>query len=109
MINFQSYNKIFIFSLFFLHSHVCYSFSGHLDPKNEWLNDECPKQSSYTRLLGSFHLVISAFSVVHMILVFLCISGEKGGIWRLCGDVKKEIGEPSLNVMTFSRRDVKVV
>ena len=60
-------------------------------------------------IFGSFHLVISVFIVVCLILGFLCISGEKDSIWRLCGDVKKEIGEPSLNAMTFSRCDVEVV
>ena len=41
----------------------------------------------------SFHLVISVLIVVYMILGFFCISGEKDDTWRLCGDVKKEIGD----------------
>ena len=64
---------------------------------------------AFDHVFGSFHLVISDFIVVFMILGFLYISGEKGNIWRLCGDMKKEIREPSLSVATFSRRDVKVV
>ena len=31
-------------------------------------------------VFDSFHLVISAIIVVYLILGFLCISGEKGGI-----------------------------
>ena len=58
----------------------------------------------------SFHLVISVFIVVYLILDFLCISGEKGEIWKLCGDLKKEIGgELNLKVSTLQRRDVEVV
>ena len=59
------------------------------------------------RVFGSFNLVISAFIIVYMILGFLCIPGEKGGIWKLYGDLKKEIGgELSLNIMMFQCRDV---
>ena len=55
----------------------------------------------FDRVFGSFHLVISAFIVVYLILGFLCISSEKCSIWKLCGDLKKEIGgELSLNVAT---------
>ena len=61
---------------------------------------------AFGQVFSSFHLVISVFIVVYLILGFSCILGEKGGIWRLCGDVKKEIGELSLNVETFQRRDV---
>ena len=59
---------------------------------------------TFDRVFGSFHLVISAFIVVYMILGFLCISSEKkGGIWKLCGDLKKEIGgELSLDVVTLN-------
>ena len=50
------------------------------------------------------------FIVIYVILGFFCIASEKGGIWRPCGDLKKEIGgEPNLNVATFQRRDVDVV
>ena len=56
---------------------------------------------AFDHVFGLFHLVISAFIVVYLILGFLCISGEKGGIWKLCGDLNKEIGgELSLNVVT---------
>ena len=65
---------------------------------------------AFDHVFGSFHLVISAFIVAYMILDFLCISGEKGGIWKLCGDLKKNIGgELSLNVTTLQHRDVEVV
>ena len=58
-------------------------------------------------VFGSFHLIISAFIIVYLILDFLCISDEKCGIWKLCGDLKKEIGgELSLNIATFSHRDI---
>ena len=61
----------------------------------------------FDRVFGSFHLVISAFIFVYMILGFLCISGEKGGIGMLCGDLKKEIGgELSLNVAMLRSCDV---
>ena len=43
----------------------------------------------------SFHLVISAVIVVYLILGFLCISGEKGDIWRSCGDLKRRLEESS--------------
>ena len=61
---------------------------------------------AFDHVFGSFHLVISALIVVYLILVFLCILGEKGGTWRLFEDVKKEIGEPSLNIATLRRRNV---
>ena len=58
----------------------------------------------FDHVFGSFYLVISA---LYLILGFSCISGEKGGIWKLCGDLKKEIGgELSLNVATFQSCDV---
>ena len=50
---------------------------------------------------GSFHLVISAVIVVYLILGFLCISGEKGAIWRLCGDLKRRLEE---SLASISRR-----
>ena len=62
----------------------------------------------FDHIFSSFHLVINVFIVVYLILGFLCISGEKGGIWRLCGDVKKEIGEPRLNVAMLGRHNVEV-
>ena len=65
---------------------------------------------TFDRFFGSFHLVINVFVVVYLILGFLCISSEKGNIWKLCGDLKKEIGgELNLNVATSQRRDVEVV
>ena len=40
-----------------------------------------------------------------MILDFSCISGEKGGVWKLRGDLKKENGRDlNLNVTTLGRR-----
>ena len=44
-------------------------------------------------VFGSFHLVISVVIVVYLILNLLCISSEKGGIWRLCGDLKRRLEE----------------
>ena len=46
-------------------------------------------------VFGSFHVVIREVIIVYMILDFLCISGEQGGIWRLCGDLKRRLGESS--------------
>ena len=46
---------------------------------------------TFDHVFSLFHLVISVLIVVYLILRFLCISGEKGGIWRLCGDMKKKI------------------
>ena len=46
----------------------------------------------------SFHIVISVVIAFHLILGVLCISGENNGNWRLCGGLKKEIGEPSSKV-----------
>ena len=63
---------------------------------------------AFDRVFDSFHLVISAFIVVYLVLGFLCILSEKGGIWKLCGDLKKEIGgELSLNVATLRSYDVQ--
>ena len=62
---------------------------------------------TFDHVFGSFHLVISAFIVIYLILGFLCISSEKCCIWKLCGDLKKEIrGELSLNVVTLQHCDV---
>ena len=63
----------------------------------------------FGRVFSSFHLVIIAFTVIYLILGFLCISGEKGCIWKLCEDWKEFGGELSLNVATFQRRDVEFV
>ena len=46
---------------------------------------------AFDNVFGSFHLVISVFIIIYLILDFLCILGEKGSIWKLCGDLKKEI------------------
>ena len=40
-------------------------------------------------VFGSFHTLISVFIALYLILGFLCILGENGGIWRLCGGLKK--------------------
>ena len=64
---------------------------------------------AFDQVFGSFYLIISAFFffALYPTLGFLCILGEKSGIWKLSGDLKKEIGgELSLNVTTFQRRDV---
>ena len=50
-------------------------------------------------VFNSFHLVISAIIVVYLILGFLYISGEKGGIWRLCGDLKRRLEESSTSML----------
>ena len=63
----------------------------------------------FDHVFNSFHLVISAFIVIYLTLGFLCISGKKSGIWKLCGDLKEIGGELSLNVTTLKRRDVEVV
>ena len=55
-------------------------------------------------VFSSFHSVISAVIFVYLILGFLCISGEKGGIWRLCKDLKRRLEESSAS--TSQRRDV---
>ena len=46
-------------------------------------------------VFDSFHVVIRAVIIVYMILGFLYISGEKGDIWRLCGDLKRRLEESS--------------
>ena len=64
----------------------------------------------FDHIFDSFHLVIRAFIIIYLILGFLCISGEKGDIWKMCGDLKKEIREElSLNVATSQCRDVEVI
>ena len=65
---------------------------------------------TFYHVFDSFHLVISVFIALYLILGSLCISSEKSGIWRLCGDLKKEIREPSLNIATSQRHvDVEIV
>ena len=64
---------------------------------------------AFDGVFDSFYLVISAFIVLYLILGFSCISSEKGGIWKLCGDLKEIGGELSLNVAASQRRDVEVV
>ena len=54
-------------------------------------------------VFGSFHLVISAAIVVYIILGFLCILGEKGGIRRLCGDLKRRLQESSASTSRGSK------
>ena len=54
----------------------------------------------------SFYIVISVVIALYLILSFLCTSGEKGDIWRLCGDLKKENGEPSSNFAMPSSHDI---
>ena len=61
---------------------------------------------AFYHVFGSFHIVISVFTALYLILGFLCISSEKGGIWRLCGDLKKKIGEPSRNITMLRSDDV---
>ena len=62
---------------------------------------------AFDHVFGSFYLVISAFIVVYLILSFLCISGEKCDIWKLCGDLQNEIGgDLRLNVATLERLDI---
>ena len=48
---------------------------------------------------GSFHLVISVVIIVYLILGFLYILSEKGGIWRLCGDLKRRLEESSTSML----------
>ena len=62
---------------------------------------------AFYHAFGSLYLVISVLIVVYMILGFLCILDEKGGIWRLCGDMKKDILGPNLNVPTLKSYDVQ--
>ena len=67
-------------------------------------------------IFGSFYLVVSAFFfALYQILGFSCILSEKGGIWKLCGDLKKEIEESSASTSRRSHfamsqsRDIEVV
>ena len=62
---------------------------------------------AFDHVFCSFYLVISAFIALYLILGFSCISGEKGSIWKLCGDLKKEIGgELNLNVVMLRSYDL---
>ena len=64
-------------------------------------------------VFGSFNLVISAVIVAYLILDFLSISGEKCGIWRLCGYLKRRLEESSAstsrcpNIATLRSYDVQ--
>ena len=65
---------------------------------------------AFDHVFDSFYLVISVFIALYLILDFSCISGEKGNIWKLCGDLKKKIGGVlSLNVATLGHCKVEVV
>ena len=64
-------------------------FGGVMSPQNTHHLPACE------HVFGSFHLIISVVIIVYLILGFLCISGEKGGIWRLCGDLKRRLEESS--------------
>ena len=55
---------------------------------------------AFDHIFGLFHLVISEFIVVYLILFFLYISGENDGIWKLCGDLRR--AQPQ-------RHDIEVV
>ena len=55
---------------------------------------------AFYHVFGSFHLVISMFIALYLILGFLCILGENGGIWRPCGGLENKNGEPRHNVAT---------
>ena len=61
---------------------------------------------AFYHIFDSFQLVISVFIVLYLILGFLCILGEKERHLGPIRDLKKKIGEPSLNVATFQRRNV---
>ena len=37
-----------------------------------------------------FHIEISVVIALYLIFCFLCTTSEEGGIWKLCGDLKKE-------------------
>ena len=52
---------------------------------------------AFYHVFDSFHLV-SVFIALYLTLNFLCISGEKGGIWRLYESLEKKNVEPSSNV-----------
>ena len=57
-------------------------------------------------VFGTFHTLISVFIALYLILGYLCILSENGGIWRLCGCFKKQIKDSSPNVATFQCCDV---
>ena len=63
---------------------------------------------AFYHVFVSFHIVISVVIALYLILGFLCTSSEKGGIWRLYGDLKKENGEPSSNIATLRSDDLPV-
>ena len=56
----------------------------------------------------SFHIVISVVITLYLLLGFLCTSCEKGGMWRLYEDLKKENGKTSSNFAAFRSDDVPI-
>ena len=58
-------------------------------------HDECPKHSSYTRVYSRFRFISSSNKCVYHCIsdtrFFLYILSENDDIWKLCGDLKKEI------------------
>ena len=62
----------------------------------------------FYHVFDSFHIVISVVIALYLILHFLCISSENGSIWRMCGGLKKDIGEPSPNVATLRSEDMPI-
>ena len=63
---------------------------------------------AFYHVFVSFHIVINVVITLYLILGFLCTSGEKGGIWRLCGELKKENRESNPNITTLRSDDVPV-
>ena len=62
----------------------------------------------YLRLID-FRFISSSNKCVYLRISdtrLLCILGEKGGIWKLCGDLKEIGKEINLNVVMFQCHDV---
>ena len=58
---------------------------------------------AFYHVFGSFHIIISVAIALYLITRLLVHFRGKDGIWRLCGDLEKKIGEPSPNVATLPR------
>ena len=62
----------------------------------------------FCHVFRAFRTIISAFIALYLILGCLYVSGENGSVLRLCGGVKKYIGNPNPNVTTYQGRNVEV-
>ena len=83
--------------------HVTFHTRGHEVVMNAQNTHHIP---SVYHVFGTFHTLISVFIALYLILSYLCISGKNGGIWSMCGGLKKQIRDSSPKVATFQHSNI---